>query len=216
MRPARRRRGLARSARRRVSMLPRSGSISREGSSASSCARRRTEAVPIRIAGRSAGALQSASRGSSRGGYAPTTSPATSVEVMSFASAPRRRCGLRVAPPRESLTNTSLPDLAERTRSVTVAKSSSAPAPLRPRAGGAARPPDRPASARDGYRENRRAAARQRRREIVRLSHRGVHRGRIRTRTVGACRGKRTADRRQRSPATLLVAQPEQVPPTSA
>ena len=40
--------------RRRVSMLPRSGSIESSGSSASSCARRRTEAVPIRIPGRSA------------------------------------------------------------------------------------------------------------------------------------------------------------------
>ena len=38
----------------RVSMLPRSGSIESDGSSASSCARRRTEAVPIRIPGRSA------------------------------------------------------------------------------------------------------------------------------------------------------------------
>jgi hypothetical protein len=52
--------------RRRVSMLPRKGSISRDGSSASSCAFRRTEAVPIRIPGRSPAAPQSASRGSSR------------------------------------------------------------------------------------------------------------------------------------------------------
>ena len=36
----------------RVSMLPRSGSIESVGSSASSCARRRTDAVPIRIPGR--------------------------------------------------------------------------------------------------------------------------------------------------------------------
>ena len=40
--------------RRRVSMFPRSGSIESVGSSASSWARRRTEAVPIRIPGRSA------------------------------------------------------------------------------------------------------------------------------------------------------------------
>ena len=53
--------------RNRVSMLPRSGSIESVGSSASSCARRRTEAVPMRIPGRIASAPHSASRGSSRG-----------------------------------------------------------------------------------------------------------------------------------------------------
>ena len=69
----------------RVSTFPRSGSIESDGSSASSCARRRTDAVPIRIPGATAAAPQSASRGSSRGRYAPTSSPAVSVEVMSFA-----------------------------------------------------------------------------------------------------------------------------------
>ena len=52
--------------RRRVSMLPRSGSIESVGSSASSWARRRADAVPIRIPGRIASAPQRASRGSSR------------------------------------------------------------------------------------------------------------------------------------------------------
>jgi hypothetical protein len=66
-------------------MLPRSGSIDSDGSSASSCARRRTDAVPTRISGRSSSAPQSASRGSSRSRYAPTTSPSVSEEVMSFA-----------------------------------------------------------------------------------------------------------------------------------
>ena len=61
--------------RRRVSMFPRSGSIESVGSSASSCARRRTDAVPIRIPGRSAAAPHSASRGSSRGRYAPDREP---------------------------------------------------------------------------------------------------------------------------------------------
>ena len=51
----------------RVSMLPRSGSIESVGSSASSCARRRADAVPMRMPGRSR-APQSASRGSSRTG----------------------------------------------------------------------------------------------------------------------------------------------------
>ncbi len=52
--------------RRRVSMFPRSGSIESDGSSASSCARRRTDAVPMRIPAASASAPHSASRGSSR------------------------------------------------------------------------------------------------------------------------------------------------------
>ena len=59
----------------RVSMLPRSGSIESVGSSASSCAFRRADAVPMRIPGRIASAPQSASRGSSRSRYAPTTRP---------------------------------------------------------------------------------------------------------------------------------------------
>ena len=66
-------------------MFPRSGSTEIVGSSASSWARRRTDAVPIRIPGSSASAPTSASRGSSRSRYAPTTRPAVSVEVMSFA-----------------------------------------------------------------------------------------------------------------------------------
>ena len=70
---------------RRVSMFPRSGSMDSEGSSASSCARRRADAVPIRIPGARRSLPTSASRASSRGGYAPTTSPAVSVDVMSFA-----------------------------------------------------------------------------------------------------------------------------------
>jgi hypothetical protein len=69
----------------RVSMLPRSGSIESDGSSASSCARRRTDAVPMRIPARSCSAPHSASRGSSRGGYAPTTSRPDRSPVMSFA-----------------------------------------------------------------------------------------------------------------------------------
>ena len=71
--------------RRRVSMLPRSGSIESDGSSASSCALRRTDAVPTRIPGRIASAPTSASRGSSRSRYAPTTRPSGSDAVMSFA-----------------------------------------------------------------------------------------------------------------------------------
>ena len=59
----------------RVSMFPRSGSIESDGSSASSCARRRTDAVPTRMPGRSSEAPQSASRGSSRSRYAPTDQP---------------------------------------------------------------------------------------------------------------------------------------------
>jgi hypothetical protein len=66
-------------------MFPRSGSTESDGSNASSCARRRADAVPIRIPGRSPSAPQRASRGSSRGGYAPTASPSASVEVMSLA-----------------------------------------------------------------------------------------------------------------------------------
>ena len=58
-------------------MLPRSGSIESVGSSASSCARRRADAVPIRIPGRIASAPQRASRGSSRRVYAPTASPSS-------------------------------------------------------------------------------------------------------------------------------------------
>ena len=66
-------------------MLPRSGSIERDGSLASSCAFRRTEAVPMRMPGRSSVAPQSASRGSSRGRNAPIASPSGSVAVRSFA-----------------------------------------------------------------------------------------------------------------------------------
>ena len=66
-------------------MFPRSGSIESVESSASSCAFRRTEAVPILIPGRSSLAPQSASRGSSRRRYAPITSPSGSVAVRSFA-----------------------------------------------------------------------------------------------------------------------------------
>src|SRR5688572_15583079 len=66
-------------------MFPRRGSICSSGSSARSCARRRIDAVPIRIPARSSATPQSASRGSSRGRYAPTASPSVSVEVMSFA-----------------------------------------------------------------------------------------------------------------------------------
>ncbi len=66
-------------------MLPRSGSTESVGSNARSCARRRAEAVPIRIPGRSSAAPQSASRGSSRRGYAPTVSPSASLDVMSLA-----------------------------------------------------------------------------------------------------------------------------------
>ena len=44
-----------------------------------------TDAVPTRMPARSSLAPQSASRGSSRAGYAPTTSPSGSLEVMSFA-----------------------------------------------------------------------------------------------------------------------------------
>ena len=71
--------------RRRVSTFPRSGSIESSGSSARSCARRRTDAVPIRIPGASPSAPHSASRGSSRARKAATASPSTSVDVMSFA-----------------------------------------------------------------------------------------------------------------------------------
>src|SRR5262245_61209405 len=66
-------------------MFPRSGSIESDGSRASSWARRRTDAVPIRILGRISPAPHSASRASSRARYAPTTRPSASVEVMSFA-----------------------------------------------------------------------------------------------------------------------------------
>ena len=66
-------------------MFPRSGSMDSEGSSASSWARRRADAVPTRIPGAKRSLPTSASRASSRGGYAPTTSPAVSVDVMSFA-----------------------------------------------------------------------------------------------------------------------------------
>ena len=69
----------------RVSMLPRSGSTDSVGSSARSCALRRADAVPIRMPGRISDAPHSASRGSSLAGYAPTASPAASVEVMSLA-----------------------------------------------------------------------------------------------------------------------------------
>src|ERR671910_1377629 len=69
----------------RVSMFPRRGSIRSSDSRASSCARRRIEAVPTRSPGRSSLLPQSASRASSRGRYAPTASPSVSVEVMSFA-----------------------------------------------------------------------------------------------------------------------------------
>jgi hypothetical protein len=69
----------------RVSMLPRNGSIESVGSSASSCALRRADAVPTLIWGRMASAPQSASRGSSRSRYAPTDSPSGSIDVMSFA-----------------------------------------------------------------------------------------------------------------------------------
>ena len=67
-------------------MLPRSGSIESDGSSASSCAFRRADAVPTRMPGRIASAPHSASRGSSRSRYAPTTRALPgSVDVMSFA-----------------------------------------------------------------------------------------------------------------------------------
>src|SRR5262245_62371615 len=66
-------------------MFPRRGSIEREGSRASNCARRRIDAVPIRIPGSIADAPQTASRGSSRARYAPTARPSASVEVMSLA-----------------------------------------------------------------------------------------------------------------------------------
>src|SRR5439155_9650798 len=45
----------------------------------------RADAVPIRMPGRRAGAPHSASRGSSLATYAPTASPAVSVDVMSLA-----------------------------------------------------------------------------------------------------------------------------------
>src|SRR6185369_3709600 len=69
----------------RVSTFPRSGSTESFGSSARSCARRRTDAVPIRMPGASWPAPQRASRGSSRVRKAATASPSTSVDVMSFA-----------------------------------------------------------------------------------------------------------------------------------
>ena len=65
--------------------VPAKGLDRSEGSRKRSWARRRTEAVPIRIPGCSCAAPQSASRGSSRRRYAPTARPSALVEVMSFA-----------------------------------------------------------------------------------------------------------------------------------
>ena len=48
-------------------------------------ARRRIDAVPMRMPGRTASAPQSASRASSRSRYAATARPSVSVDVMSFA-----------------------------------------------------------------------------------------------------------------------------------
>ena len=130
-RRARSRRGRARPRfRSRVSTLPRSGSTTSDGSSASSCARRRTDAVPTRIPGRSPLAPHSASRGSSRGGYAPTASPSVSVEVMSLAE-----CTATSIRPASSASSSSLtktprspiwPNGFERSRSPTVVIGTSA------------------------------------------------------------------------------------------
>ena len=72
-------------------MLPRSGSIRSVGSSASSCAFRRADAVPTRIPGRIAAAPQSASRGSSRSTYAPTDNPSGSLDVVPAIASLRAR-----------------------------------------------------------------------------------------------------------------------------
>ena len=90
----------------RVSTLPRSGSTESDGSSASSCAFRRAEAVPIRIPARMPPAPHSASRGSSRAKYAPTARPPVSVEVMSFAECTAMSTRPASSASSSSLTNT--------------------------------------------------------------------------------------------------------------
>src|SRR4051794_2942767 len=116
--------------RRRVSMFPRSGSIESEGSSASSWALRRTEAVPMRMPGLMASAPQRASRGSSRSRYAPTMSPATSLEVMSFAECTATSMRPSSSASSSSLTNTPRspiwPNGFERSRSPAVVIGTSA------------------------------------------------------------------------------------------
>ena len=70
----------------RVSMLPRSGSIESVGSSASSCAFRRADAVPMRMPGRESRRRRTARRADRRArGTRRPTSPSGSVDVMSFA-----------------------------------------------------------------------------------------------------------------------------------
>ena len=104
-------------------MLPRSGSIESVGSSASSCARRRTDAVPIRIPGRSASAPQSASRGSSRARVGADGQPVRVGRghvlggVDGDVDAPREQCLLELLDE-----DAALADLAERLRPVAVAR----------------------------------------------------------------------------------------------
>src|ERR671923_808167 len=90
----------------RVSMLPRRGSMLSPGSSARSWARRRIDAVPTRMPGRTSDAPQSASRGSSRSRYAPTASPSVSVEVMSLAECTATSIRPSSSASSSSLTNT--------------------------------------------------------------------------------------------------------------
>ena len=87
-------------------MLPRNGSIERVGSRARSCARRLIDAVPMRIPLRNVFAPISASRGSSRSRYAPTTRPSVSLDVMSLAECTATSMRLSSSASSSSLTKT--------------------------------------------------------------------------------------------------------------
>ena len=104
----------------RVSTFPRSGSSERR-LSASSCARRRAEAVPIRMTGPKLAAPNSASRGSSRSGYRRRPGRPCRSRSCPSPSARRRRCAPRARLLELLDEDAARADLAERAPAIAVA-----------------------------------------------------------------------------------------------
>ncbi len=197
-------------------MLPRSGSTDSVGSSASSWARRRTDAVPMRIPGRDA-RRRRARRADPRARC--TRRPRVRrrrSRSCPWPSARRRRCVLSSSASSSSLTKTPRPPISPngrvRSRSPAVVIGTSAISTPGRRSALAARSAWVSASLLP--REPTRSSTAAARGRVRGSPHATAPRGRMRTNEVGACSGSGRArlarpDARSRA---LLLPQPEQVP----